>query len=237
MVLNTAYAADCILCFSLTKGLRSKRTDFTFLILAVHQSFYILICISTQDTTLMFLSDEGPTFAETLDLALYGGSTTIFFHISICQHWLRSTLYLHIYTQTDNIYTHRQTLYIHTDRHYIYTQTDTIYTHRQTRTHTQIGIRSSRAYAKRGIFEVHAESFHFRTLCRNFNEFFFLVTCHANTAIQSEIKKATKYHSYSAITESHLIRCLCRIIMCFDTIGGLWINSGTCQTAFCWLGC
>ena len=209
----------------------------------------------------MFLSDEGPTL-ETYRLHFpYIGSTPIFLYFDLylnTGHYVDVSLWRRAYVcrnvrprslwwQYNDIFSyfdlstlttqHTILTHIHTDRQYIYTQTDTIYTHRQTRTHTQIGIRSSRAYAKRGIFEVHAESFHFRTLCRNFNKFFFLVTCHANTAIQSEIKKATKYHFYSAITESHLIRCLCRIIMCFDTIGGLWINSGTCQTAFCWLGC
>ena len=46
LYLNTAYAARYILRFCLTTGLRSKRQTLLS-ILAVHQPFYISICIST----------------------------------------------------------------------------------------------------------------------------------------------------------------------------------------------
>ena len=66
---NTAYAAHYVLCFSLTKGLRSKR--YTLLsISAVHQPFYILICISTlptQHTTFIYMG----AYILTTRLCLY----------------------------------------------------------------------------------------------------------------------------------------------------------------------
>ena len=50
LYLNTAYAAHYILCFSLTKGQRSKRSETLLSISAVHRPFYISICISTLPT-------------------------------------------------------------------------------------------------------------------------------------------------------------------------------------------
>ena len=51
--LNTAYAGHYILCFSLTKGLRSKRQTLLS-ISAAHQPFISSICISTLPTQYTF---------------------------------------------------------------------------------------------------------------------------------------------------------------------------------------
>ena len=60
-----------------------KTLDLVFHLSAVHQAFYISICISTlpirSTINFMFLSDEGPTF-QTLDFTFYIGSTSTFFY-------------------------------------------------------------------------------------------------------------------------------------------------------------
>ena len=84
MYFNTAYAAHYILCFSLTKGLRSKCCTLLS-IPAVHQPFYISICIwklPTRTVHFIFLSDKGPTF-KTLDFTFYTGSTSTFLYFNL----------------------------------------------------------------------------------------------------------------------------------------------------------
>ena len=93
---NTAYAAHYILCFSLTKGLRSKRLTLLS-ISAVHQPFYIDLYLNTAYTqhTTFYVSLWRRAYAQNVRLCfLYQQYTNLFIFRFAFEHCLRNACLL-----------------------------------------------------------------------------------------------------------------------------------------------